>query len=153
MDKRRILVAPLNWGLGHATRCIPIIEKLLEEGFEPIIASDGAALSLLRKEFPDLISEELPSYNIRYPEAGESFRLKLIASLPRIRKAILEENVRTKQLVKKYSLKGVISDNRLGVRCKSIPSVVITHQLNVLTGKTTFFSSLIHKHFIKKFDQ
>ena len=45
--KKRILVAPLNWGLGHATRCIPIINALLESGFEPILASDGPALELL----------------------------------------------------------------------------------------------------------
>ena len=53
--KKRILVAPLNWGLGHATRCIPMISALLENDFDPIIASDGVALELLRKEFPQLI--------------------------------------------------------------------------------------------------
>ena len=64
MKKKRILVAPLNWGLGHATRSIPVINALIEEGFQPIIASDGAALTLLQKEFPRLSSIELPSYNI-----------------------------------------------------------------------------------------
>ena len=63
-----ILVAPLNWGLGHATRCIPIIKALEEQGFNPIIASDGVALALLKKEFPHLISVELPGYNISYSE-------------------------------------------------------------------------------------
>ena len=47
--KKKILIAPLNWGLGHATRCIPIIKALEENGFEPIIASDGVALALLKK--------------------------------------------------------------------------------------------------------
>ena len=64
--KKQILVAPLNWGLGHAARCIPIINALIAEGFVPVIASDGAALTLLRKEFPDLSTIELPSYNINY---------------------------------------------------------------------------------------
>lgn len=50
--KKRILVAPLNWGLGHATRCIPIIQALIQHKFEPIIASDGTSLDLLKKEFP-----------------------------------------------------------------------------------------------------
>ena len=54
--KKKILIAPLNWGLGHATRCIPIIKALDENGFEPIIASDGVALALLKKEFPNLCS-------------------------------------------------------------------------------------------------
>jgi len=48
---KNILVAPLNWGLGHATRCIPIIQELEKNGFTPIIASDGIALLLLQKEF------------------------------------------------------------------------------------------------------
>ncbi len=62
--KKQILVAPLNWGLGHATRCIPIINALLKNNFIPILASDGIALDLLRKEFPELKSIELPSYQI-----------------------------------------------------------------------------------------
>ena len=65
---KNILIAPLNWGLGHATRCIPIIKALEENGFNPIIASDGVALALLKKEFPHLITLELPSYNIKYAE-------------------------------------------------------------------------------------
>ena len=61
-SKKRILVAPLNWGLGHATRSIPIINALIEQDFEPIIASDGHALVLLKKESPELICLELPAY-------------------------------------------------------------------------------------------
>ena len=49
---KKILIAPLNWGLGHATRCIPIINALIEEGLEPILAGDGDSLKLLQKEFP-----------------------------------------------------------------------------------------------------
>ena len=59
-----ILVAPLNWGLGHATRCIPIIQELQKNGFTPIIASDGVALALLKKEFPDLVVEERSAVSI-----------------------------------------------------------------------------------------
>ena len=77
MKKKRILVAPLNWGLGHATRSIPVINALIEEGFQPVIASDGIALSLLQKEFPELKSYELPSYNISYPKKGQHFKLKM----------------------------------------------------------------------------
>lgn len=51
MVKKRILISPLNWGLGHATRCIPIIKALEANNFEPILASDGDALGLLKKNF------------------------------------------------------------------------------------------------------
>jgi UDP:flavonoid glycosyltransferase YjiC (YdhE family) len=76
--KPKILVAPLNWGLGHATRCIPIIEALIDNHFDPIIASDGVALHILQKEFPELFFLELPSYQIEYAKKGAFFKWKLI---------------------------------------------------------------------------
>ena len=66
-EKKTVIVAPLNWGLGHATRCIPIIEALEAAGATVILASDGGALDLLKREFPHLRALELPAYNIRYP--------------------------------------------------------------------------------------
>ena len=63
---RKVIVAPLNWGLGHASRCIPVIKALQKGQLTPVIASDGAALELLQKEFPKLESIELPSYKISY---------------------------------------------------------------------------------------
>lgn len=148
-----VLVAPLNWGLGHATRCIPIIRALQENHYTPIIASDGEALALLKKEFPYLLCLELPSYQIEYPEDASKFRWKMMQQLPKILEALLAEKKIIKSWVNKYNLCGIISDNRLGVRSKKVPSVFITHQLRVLTGSTTWFSSSLHQNFIQKFDE
>jgi len=150
--QKTILVAPLNWGLGHATRCIPIIRALLAHNFMVLLASDGAALLLLQKEFPELESIELPSYNIRYPKKGSYFKWKIILKLPQLKKTMVAEKLLVEKLVKSGKIQGIISDNRFGIRSKAIPSVYITHQLNVLTGSTTFFSSKIHQNIIKKFD-
>ncbi|WP_303318844.1 glycosyltransferase [Flavivirga abyssicola] len=150
--KKRILVAPLNWGLGHATRSIPIIYELIKYGFEPIIASDGVALTLLQKEFPKLSSIELPSYNITYAKKGKHFKLKLIKDSPKLIQAIKAEKKVTKFIVETHGIKGIISDNRLGVYSKKVPSVFITHQLNVLTGSTTWLSTKMHQKIIKKFN-
>ncbi len=151
--KKRILVAPLNWGLGHATRCIPIIYELIKHGFQPIIASDGVALTLLQKEFPSLSSIELPSYNITYAKKGKHFKLKMIKDSPKLLKAIKAEKKVTKFIVETHNIKGIISDNRLGVYSKKVPSVFITHQLNVLTGSTTWLSTKMHQKIIKKFNE
>ncbi|MCF7559899.1 glycosyltransferase [Sabulilitoribacter multivorans] len=150
--KKRILVAPLNWGLGHATRCIPIINALIAEGFEPIIASDGVALTLLKKEFPNLSSVELPSYNITYSRKGKHFKLKLLKDSPKLLKAINAEKKAVDYILENNKLAGIISDNRLGVRSKKVPSVFITHQLNVLSGNTTWLSTKVHQNIIEKFD-
>ena len=153
IPKKTILVAPLYWGLGHATRCIPIINALLDHNFNVIIASDGGALLLLQKEFPLLNTIELPSYHIEYPKKGKNFKINLLLKLPVIQKAISEEKKCIKKLVDQNIIDGIISDNRFGVYHKKIPCVFITHQLKVLSGKTTFISSKIHHNFIKKFNE
>lgn len=150
---KNILVAPLNWGLGHVTRCIPIIKELENNGYNPILASDGVALALLKKEFPLLTALELPSYQIEYAKKGKNFKWKLIKNSRKTIKAILDEKKMTQKWIKKYELSGIISDNRLGVRSKKIPSVFITHQLTVLSGKTTWISSKLHQFFISKFNE
>lgn len=150
---KTILVAPLHWGLGHATRCIPIIQTLLDYNFKVIIASDGGALALLRKEFGDLESIELPSYNITYPRSGNFFKWKMLLKLPKIKKIISKENELVEQLVSEGKIQGIISDNRLGVRSNKIPSAYITHQLNVLSGFSTKLSTKAHQNIINKFDE
>ncbi|TAI47959.1 glycosyltransferase [Flagellimonas allohymeniacidonis] len=151
-NSKRILVAPLNWGLGHATRCIPIINALLAFGHKPYIASDGVALALLQKEFPNLPSFELPSYKITYAEKARNFKIKMIWDSPKVLKAMAAEKKAVKKLVKKHQIEGIISDNRMGVFYKKVPCVFITHQLNVLSGNTTWMSSKAHQKIIKKFD-
>lgn len=148
---KNILVAPLNWGLGHASRCIPIIKALQDQNFIPIIASDGNALELLKKEFPYIKTLELPSYQIEYPKNKSYFKWKIILNSPKILKTIWEEKRLVGKWIAKYNIEGIISDNRLGVISNKVPSVFITHQINVLTGNTTWLSSLLHQNVIRKF--
>ena len=149
--EKKVIVAPLHWGLGHASRCVPIINSLLENNFTPVIASDGEALQFLKQEFPRLESLELPSYKITY---HRNIKLKILFQLPTILNSVYKE----KSIIHDFILKnkevvGLISDNRFGVRSRLLPSVYITHQLNVLSGVTTFFSSFFHQRIIKKFDE
>jgi len=148
--KKKIIVAPLNWGLGHATRCVPIINALLENNYTPIIASDGNALSFLRKEFPSLEYLQIPTYNISY---YRNLKLGLLLQIPKVLKAVRKEHkIINDFILKNKEVVGVISDNRFGVRSNFVTSVYITHQLNVLSGNTTFFTSFVHQKIIKKFD-
>lgn len=149
---KNILVAPLNWGLGHATRCIPIIQALLDNGDRPIIGSDGDALALLKKEFPHLTAIELPAYDVTYAEKGENLKLKLLKDSPKIWNAIRLEHQLLQHLIHKYELHGVISDNRLGLYTRTVPCVIMSHQLQVLSGGTTWLSTQLHLHYIKKFN-
>lgn len=151
--KQRILIAPLNWGLGHATRCIPIINALIAHRFEPVIASDGIALDLLRKEFPQLETFELPSYNIWYPKKGHYFKLKLLLSSTKLIKAVQAERKAIATIVAAHHIDGIISDNRLGVHHEQLPCAFVTHQLQVLSGNTTWLSTKLHQKVIRRFHE
>ncbi|MEN8124589.1 MAG: glycosyltransferase [Bacteroidota bacterium] len=151
--EKKIIIAPLNWGLGHATRCIPIINALIDQGFEPVICSDGVALLLLQKEFPKLKSYELPSYDIQYTKNGNLLKYRLLLDSLKIIKAVKKEKQLIDEIVKKENIKGIISDNRFGVRSNKIPSVYLTHQINVLSGSTSFLTSKLHQKIIAKFDE
>jgi predicted glycosyltransferase len=149
---KKILVAPLNWGLGHATRCMPVIKMLIQQGFEPIIASDGDALLLLQKEFPHLKSFELPCYNITYPKNSKMLIGHLALRGRHFIKIYKAEQKTVSDIVKKEAIQGIISDNRFGCFHPDVKSVYITHQINVLSGVLTYFTSKMHQKVIKKYD-
>lgn len=152
-SKKTILVAPLNWGLGHATRCIPIIDALLEQGFGVLIASDGEALALLKREYPQLPFKQLPGYNISYSKKKHFFKAQMLLQSPRMLKAAKQERDLVESWVDDGLIDGIISDNRLGVRSTKVYSIFMTHQLEVLSGSTTGLSSRLHNQIIKKFDR
>jgi uncharacterized protein (TIGR00661 family) len=146
-----VIVCPLNWGIGHATRCVPIVHQLLAHGYQPVLASSGQALEFLKRTFPELPHEELPDYQIRYQKKG-SFSLKIVKLIPSILKAIKKERQATEELVKKYAAVGIISDNRFGCRSKKVPSVFITHQIRVLSPVGQRLLRALNKKHINKFD-
>jgi UDP-N-acetylglucosamine:LPS N-acetylglucosamine transferase len=124
-------VAPLDWGLGHATRCIPIIHEFLNRSVEVQIASSGKALALLRQEFPTLKFHELVSYKATYSDRL-SFMLKILFQMPKFLWTIKREHQQIEQIIKNENMDWVIADNRYGCWSSQIPSVLITHQINIL---------------------
>ena len=121
----------LNWGIGHAARVIPIIHLLQKYGQTIYLASDGDALTFLRKEFPDLEYCELPAYNPIYPKGNTGMMGKLLLQLPKFRSAINEEHVIVERIVKEKRIDVVISDNRYGCYSNRVRSILITHQINL----------------------
>jgi len=108
---------------------------------------------LLQKEFPLLKSYALPSYNIKYSKSGKNLKFKLLLSIPSVIAAVKKEHKIVAQIIKKEGIVGSISDNRFGVYNSNIPAVYITHQLTVLSGKTTGITSKTHQKIIKNFNE
>lgn len=149
----RILVAPLNWGLGHATRCIPIINTILDLGYDPIIAGDGLSFEFLRSEFPDLSAHQLPHLNINY--ASSDFRKGMLRQSPEIVKSIFSDKYTIGKICKSFKVDGIISDSRMGCFNKGIPSVFLSHQINVMFG-SGMMEKIMRKTFarlIRSFDE
>ena len=149
----KVLFAVLNWGLGHATRSIPIIRYLISKDTEVMIASDGAALSLLKQEFPDLNAIKLLPYDVRY--VAESVEYSLLIQLPGVLKAIKAEAQVAEELVQKHTPDMIISDSRFGFRSDAVKSIVIAHQLNLISDKIIFRSAgnIGNKKFLNRFDE
>ena len=124
-------MAPLDWGLGHSTRCIPIISHLLLLGCKVILASEGSQATLLQHEFPDLTMLPLQGYRIAYTNQKRLFAPKILWQLPKIANSIQKERNWLNDAVSEYQIDLVISDNRFGLYHPSIPTVFITHQLHI----------------------
>ena len=154
-ESPRVLISPLDWGLGHATRCIPIIYHLIELNCEVFIAADKGSYSLLKKEFPLIVFLRLKGYEIKYSRHKLTFPFTLLLQLPKIYFAIRNENKWVKKIVRQYKIDAVISDNRLGFYCTDIPGIYITHQLLIKTGNqfTEKIAQALHRHFIKKYSE
>ena len=81
LPQKTIVVAPLDWGIGHASRMIPVIRQLIALNQRLVIAAAGAPLSLLRQAFPSVDYVSYPAPVPRYGR-GDSLLWPLLMQLP-----------------------------------------------------------------------
>jgi predicted glycosyltransferase len=152
--QKKVLVVPLDWGLGHATRDIPLIHELLNAGCEVLIAAEGKHAALLSREFPQITILPLPGYQIQYSQKGLFFGLKIVQQIPKIWKAVRFEQAWLRKTVADLGIDAVISDNRFGLYHTDIPCVFISHQLLIKTpfgGFTERMLQRINYKFIRRY--
>lgn len=149
-------MAPLHWGLGHITRCIPIIRELQDKGCEIWIASQPDSHQILSLEFTGLHFLELNSYRVNYPREGSNFKWKILQQAPKILYSIRSEHRWLKKIIHKYEFDAVISDNRYGLYHHKIPCVFITHQLRIRSGFGSGADKILRRlsrNLIKRFSE
>ncbi len=127
-----ILISPLDWGLGHASRCIPLIRYLISQGHRVTLAGSGRSLKMLQIEFPNLKSIVVPGFSPTYSMSGNTI-LHLFLSIPGFLKSMVSEHCAIRKLLNAEHIDIVISDNRYGFRHKSVKSILITHQVMIKT--------------------
>ena len=152
MYKNKIIfIAPLDWGLGHATRCVPLIKKLKLDN-TVILGITPLTKLIFDDEFPNLKKIDLEPYAISYSKK-QTLTVNLILNFSRIRKVIKKENEQLKNIIKENKIEIVISDNRLGLYNSLVETVYITHQVNIQAGLLSLLANKIHHYYIKKYDK
>jgi uncharacterized protein (TIGR00661 family) len=149
---KRIFLAPLDWGMGHATRCVPIIHALRENGAEVILGASGKGYTFFRQEFPELELQRLPDYDIHYTYKGLR-PFHFLKQLPGLMKTIQLEQRWLQQFIRSRHIAGIISDNRFGIYSRDIPNVCISHQLHVKAPFLSLVAAMLHRKFLNRFDE
>ncbi len=149
----KILVAPLDWGLGHTTRCIPIVRLLIQLGAKPVLLVSPASAELMRLEFPKVQIIPCASPQIKYGGAGGLLMINLSLQVPRLIIYMRNARKQLRSMVQEEGICGIISDNRPEIFLRDIPSVYITHQLSLKTGNILLnkLLTLVHQSYINRF--
>ncbi len=151
---KRILIAPLDWGLGHTTRCVPVIRQLQRLGHDIVFAGDERQQTWIRQSFPRIDTVFLEGYRVRYSRRALMFTI--LWQLPRLLNTIRQEHAWLLDLVKRERIDGIISDNRYGLWHPQRPSVILTHQLAVHTGLGTGSEAAVrqmHYRYLNRFGE
>ena len=152
----KIFIAPLNWGLGHATRCIPLVRQYLERGDEVVLGGDGESLFLLQRHFPQLRVIQLPSLELRYA-ANDQQRGFYLRAIPALLRFTIADHYYLRQQLAIEHFDLIISDNRFGLFTRQTRCVYITHQLYVrLPRRLRIFQPLaraIHARVFKRYHE
>ena len=152
----KILIAPLNWGLGHTTRCIPLVRQYLEQGDEVVLGGDGESLLLLQRHFPQLRVIQLPSLELRYA-ANDQQRGFYLRAIPALLRFTIADHYYLRQQLAIEHFDLIISDNRFGLFTRQTRCVYITHQLYVrLPRRLRIFQPLaraIHACVFKRYHE
>ena len=152
--KLRILVAPLDWGLGHTTRCVPIVKALIECGVTVVLAGNEWQKKVWLAEFPQCKFILLQGYNVQYSRQKLFFSLKILQQIPKVLRVIKNEHHWLQSIIVTEKIDAVISDNRYGLHTKLVPTVFITHQL-LIKNPYRFIQAVLQKinyKWIQKFD-
>jgi len=152
----KILVSPLNWGLGHASRCVPLVRRFIAEGHEVILGGDGESLTLLRRHFPKLRYVYLAPLTLRY-SSGKRQVLAMLKSLPRLIAWSMKDHSILQAVLREEHIDQIVSDNRFGLYNQNAKCIYMTHQLHIMLPKCWKWlegvAERLHARVYKRFDE
>lgn len=154
---KKVFFAPLNWGLGHATRMLPLIRRFLAGGFRVYIGASGRSKTLLAKEVPECIFLDFPPYPITYPRSRFFVTRFMILIFPQMLQAMYRERKVIKKLQREHRFRFIISDNRFALKLPDTCCVLVSHQLRYklprLARRLEWLPEIFNARYFKKYDK
>ena len=120
---------PLDWGLGHATRLVPLIEEAVRCGDEVWIGGNGRSGAWLKARFPDLPLEAAPEWTLRH---RKHLAWDFLGNLFSFRSGLRADRRWANQTAERLGLTHLVSDHRYGLKVDAgkdgVVSVLVLHQ-------------------------
>lgn len=150
-----VLISCMDWGMGHVTRCVPIIKELINQKFKVVIAATPIQITVLYKELKNVEYVNIKGYKIHYTKQKFWFGWAILLQIPKIIQVIFHEKKLVRRICKQRKIDVIFSDNRPGFRNKNVYSIYLTHQLNIQTGNriTSWLADKLHHYYISKYDE
>ncbi len=154
-NNQRILICPLNWGIGHTTRMVAYAKQLGKKGNTIIVAGDNEVLDIFKEELPHIERHYLKDVHVKYAKSNKTVR-KLVFSSPGFLFSLWRQHFALQRLLKHIDVDIVISDNRPSLWTKKVKCYYVTHQSNLRLGDgwhwAERFSTGFHQWFIRHYD-
>lgn len=128
LHQKKVLVAALDWGMGHLTRLTELLRKITPEDL--VIACTPFQQEYYSYYFPDATYELIPELNWRW-SGKKSALSELFIQRKKWTKHIGKDQLIVDELVAKYSIEVILSDNRYGFYHPDTHNICLTHQLNI----------------------
>jgi uncharacterized protein (TIGR00661 family) len=133
MPHMEIIYGVCSWGLGHATRSLPVIRKLIAEKNKLTVISNGRSLELLKKELGDAAEYfDIPDYPMLVSENTRQFLAKSMVYWPVFIKRIEDGLSALQKILDQKQYDCIVSDARYDMYSKNIPSFFISHQMRIM---------------------
>jgi len=150
ISNKTILLSPLNWGMGHVARCIPLIHQFIQQENRIIVACNESQKQIFLTYFPTIAYENHEGYPFNFKGKG-NFGKDLLFTIFKLNRRFKREKKEVEQFIKKHSVDLVLSDHRYGFISQKCTSIFMTHQLNLPVSWHSKLADLIHKKRITPF--
>ncbi len=148
---KKVLLSPLNWGMGHVSRTIGMIHQFISQENSVVVACDAFQSDVYRSYFPNITIIEHEGYPFDFGGKG-NFAWDLVKNLNALKARLKREHAEVESFVREHEIDLVVSDHRYGFFSTQVDSIFITHQYHLPVSRLQSISDKWHKKRMRPFD-